>query len=130
MRNNSWIRAIAIGVALQVSHPVPIAMADPPVAGPPAPTVAPVKPVHILTPAEVHTQGGSDINLPPGYFLTEPDWNVLDSQVKDLQDDKTRLTAQNNAFRNAPGPGWWILVAGTVGLLVGVSGGIYIGHKL
>lgn len=81
-------------------------------------------PKHFQTPSHVTTQGGSELDLPPGYFLDEPAWDALDYQVRTLQDDRTRLSAENKSLRDSAGTGapWWAIAAGVV---VGAAAGAY-----
>lgn len=86
---------------------------------------AAAEPLHVRTPARLITDGGSDLRVPPGYYLPEPEWLQLDLKVKALQDDKVRLEAENKVFRDEPGPGWVCF-----GLVVGaLAGGILIGTR-
>ena len=52
---------------------------------------------HITTPSTVHTDGGTDLRLPPWYFLDEPSWGKLDAKARRLQDQETRLGARTRA---------------------------------
>lgn len=66
------------------------------------------------------------IVLPPGHYLDEPAWSLLDSEMRRLQTNETRLMAENNYFRkNTSGwqPGWK-----TIGLsiLLGAVTGIAV----
>lgn len=67
------------------------------------------EPLHLKTPSNVITDGGTSLRLPPGYFLEEPSWERLDLEVRRLQDRETRLSAENASLRaSASGwtPGW------------------------
>ncbi len=62
------------------------------------------------SPSELKTEGGSDLHLPPGYFLDEPTFDRLDAETRRLQEAETRLTAENNSFRSTASswhPGWY-----------------------
>jgi hypothetical protein len=77
----------------------------------------------------VHTDGGNDLRLPPGYYLDEPNWNKLDLEVRRLQDQETRLTAENHSLRTSLGgwqPGWKTLSGA---LLLGIAAGFYVRSK-
>ena len=82
-------------------------------------------PIHTQSPYTLTTDGGTTLRLPPSYILTEPAWDVLDLEMKRLQDAETRLDAENQSLRKSAGtwsPGWKSLV--TV-FAVGLGVGIY-----
>ena len=86
--------------------------------------------LRLLSSSSVQTDGGSNLRLPPGYYLDEERWKRLDLRVRELQNDSTRLNAENRALRNSVGgwqPGWKtvLIVLGT-----GLAGGIHLGSKL
>ncbi len=71
------------------------------------------KPLQLLSGSVVETDGGSDLRLPPGRFLTEPVWSKFDAEIRRLQNAETNLTAQNKSLQAALGgwqPGWWTLL--------------------
>lgn len=75
------------------------------------------RPIHIGTSSTVETDGGSTLRLPPGYFLTEPLYSKLDTELIRLQDAETRLTAENETLRKKTeswSPGWRTLAASFV----------------
>jgi hypothetical protein len=81
--------------------------------------------LHLTTPTTGRTDGGTDLRLPPGYFLDEPTHSRLDLEVKRLQDAETRLTAENASLRkSASGISFGWKTMATV-LVVGVSIGVY-----
>jgi hypothetical protein len=94
-------------------------------AGDPTPPIN----LHLLTPSTVHTDGGSDLHLPPGYFLDEATRGALDIEMKRLQDAETRLTAENTSLTASVGwaPGWYTLA---VTLAAGIALGWYAHDKL
>jgi hypothetical protein len=58
------------------------------------------------------------IALPPGYYLADSAWDKLDLELHRLQEQETRLTAENEVFRKharAGSLGWrgGLLIAGT-----------------
>lgn len=65
------------------------------------PQTAPDTILHFQTPSRIVTDGGTDLRLPPGYFLDEGRWDVLDIEMKRLQDQETRLRAENESLRNS-----------------------------
>ncbi len=100
------------------------AAADPATAEAPPPT-------HLASSSAVHTDGGSDLRLPPGYFLAEPTWLRLDAETRRLQDAETRLRAENTSLRASAAtgwqPGWYTVVLAVSG---GIALGVYLDHKL
>lgn len=85
--------------------------------------------LHLKTPSTAKTDGGTDLRLPPGYFLDEKTHGALDVEMKRLQDVETRLNAENKSMRARLAswqPGLYVL--GTA-LVVGFSAGFYIGRK-
>lgn len=78
---------------------------------------------HLKTPSTVKTDAGSELKLPPGYFLDEISWRERDEKLKALEESDTRLRAQNASLRASATEvsfGWRTL--GVV-LLVGVAAG-------
>jgi hypothetical protein len=63
--------------------------------------------LHLKTPSEVHTQGGSTLQLPPGYFLDEPTFEEKDAELRGLQDEHTRLNAENESLRKSARKSPW-----------------------
>lgn len=92
-----------------------------------APSAA-AKPLRLHSASSMKTDGGVDLRLPPGYFLTEPDWDKLDKEVRRLQDAETRLSAENKSMRKSldSGPGWGTLVITITALSLGVVIGVAI----
>lgn len=86
----------------------------------PAPADPP-RPVHFLSPVRVMSDGGADLRRPPGWYVPDAVWDDIDFKVRVLQDDRTRLTAENESLRaSADRPGWgWLL-----GFAVGTAAGI------
>lgn len=85
---------------------------------------------HIETPSTCRSDGGTDFRLPPGYFLDEPSWKRYDADVKQLQDDRTRLTAENASMKASLSswqPGWWTLLGVAASA---AAGGWYLRGKL
>jgi hypothetical protein len=80
-------------------------------------------PLHIKTPSTLVTDGGSKLRLPPGYFYDEGQRDMLDIELRRLQEQETRLTAENSSLRDSAGswsPGWrFAAVAFTVGSAIG-----------
>lgn len=86
--------------------------------------------LHLRSPALAETEGGSLIRLPPGYFLAEPTWDVLDAEVRRLQDAETRLGAENASLRASASAGapWGrgTLAAVLGALAAGAAGGYWL----
>lgn len=86
--------------------------------------------VHLNTPTTGKTDGGTDLRLPPGYFLDEPTYLEKDTELKESQPIITRLKAENESFRKTTQswqPGWKTLITTA---LVGFAGGWYIHSKI
>ncbi len=79
--------------------------------------------VHLESRFHYKTDGGSEGDLPPGFFLDEPTWAKVDTDVKAMQDLQTRLLAENASMKKTLAgwqPGWWTLGAALVsGVLLG-----------
>ncbi len=70
------------------------------------------------------------IELRPGYYYDEPEWSLLDTEIRRLQTAETRLTAENKSLRDTASgwtPGWRTLLGAVV---TGVALGVYLDHKL
>lgn len=83
---------------------------------------------HFTSPIHVTTPSGKTLDLPPGYYLPESTWNRLDAEMRRLQDQETRLTAENKSLRHSVEdmPGWkWIAGALVIGIAVGAGGVAY-----
>lgn len=118
-----WSRffvALAVAVAVLLLPATATAEDDPP----PALGI-----LHVHSPSTLTTDGGSLLRLPPGYFLDEPTWDVLDTEITRLQDVETRLTAENEALRDAvsrsPLPGWRTLTLVGGALAAGIGIGVW-----
>lgn len=86
--------------------------------------------MHIHSPSHVTTDGGSNLALPPGYFVDEPTHDLIDTEFKRLQTVETRLTAENKSMRTSLDgwpPGFYTLATVLVG---GCVLGYYIHDKL
>jgi hypothetical protein len=87
-------------------------------------------PVHATVPVTLRAIGsGHELELPPGYYLTEDQWDALDFRVRTLEDESTRLRAENASLRSSAGSGWpgWKVAVGAV--LLGVVGGVYVSER-
>lgn len=106
-----------------------------------APKVA-AEPLHPCTPSEpchlrmrddtTLTKGdGTTYLLPPGHFYDEPTWDSLDTEVRRLQTQETRLTEENKVLRenlNGWRPGW-VLILGVAVASVGAGAGVYYWYE-
>jgi hypothetical protein len=84
-------------------------------------------PKHVKTPFRLISDGGTDIRLPPSYILTEPTYKYLDLRLKTLEDNETRLTAENKELKEGATKKHWIYL-GTI-FVAGVLVGGYMVHK-
>lgn len=87
-------------------------------------------PLHLLTPSTVTTEGGTTLKLPPSYILSEPAWSSLDVEMKRLQDQETRLKAENGSLRAVVSgwqPGFYTLALAVVS---GAALAVYVDRKL
>lgn len=92
-------------------------------------------PIHVYTeaPRELcKTEGDPPVRecreLPPGHFVDEATWAAIDAEMRRLQDQEVRLTAENKSFRTsaAEGSGWrpgWITLVTAFAL--GTAAGWY-----
>lgn len=74
--------------------------------------------LHMRTPSTVTTEGGTTRQLPPGYFLDEDSYGKLDTEMRRLQDQETRLGAENRSLKGTLSswqPGWLVVVGAVVG---------------
>ncbi len=129
-------RAVAAGVLLVLLRAR--AAADPAL---PVPEPAPAGHLHAKSPTLLLI--GCDagpvppchaLSLSPGHFYDDPSWNLLDVEMRRLQDQETRLAAENKSLRASAHsmdaswqPGWKTL---TAALVAGFAGGVYIRSKL
>lgn len=91
----------------------------------PASDPEPAPHVHVLEPATITTDSGKSRRIPPGHFVDEPRWSLLDVEMRRLQDAETRLTAENASMRKTTSawrPGWKMLGSA---LLTGITVGAY-----
>lgn len=72
------------------------------------------EPIRLLTPSTVVTDGGSELRLEPGVFLPEPDFQKLDDELRRLQVQETRLTAENQSLKESMTPSWYFYVGAFV----------------
>lgn len=118
--------ALLLIAAPAAADPVP-----PPTVLPPTPASLPTqlvevdlsRPVQLLSDSVVVTDGGSELHLPPGRYYRENVWATLDTELRRLQTQETRLTAENASLKAALGgwqPGWWTLL--TVACGAGAAG--------
>lgn len=86
--------------------------------------------LHFPGRTQLTTESGLHLSLPPGYFLDEPTHDKLDTEVKRLQDQETRLVAENQSLKKSLSswqPGWVTIVSF---LAAGIAGGVYLHSKL
>ncbi len=77
---------------------------------------------HLKTPSSVTTDGGSKLQLPPGYFLDEATWQERDLEMHRLQEQETRLGAENLSLRRSADDFPWITtgIVGVAGVVLGI----------
>lgn len=77
---------------------------------------------HLKSPSTLRTEKGSELTLPPGYFLDEQTWQERDLELRRLQELETRLVAENKSLReDAAFPPWMAVTFGAVGVALGVT---------
>ena len=76
---------------------------------------------HVKTPFRIISDGGTDLRLPPGYILTEEQWSELDKEFHRLQEQETRLKAENESLKDSFGGGKWAWFLGAAGLGIGIA---------
>lgn len=77
---------------------------------------------HVKSPSTLKTEKGSELTLPPGYFLDEQTWQERDLEMRRLQEQETRLVAENKSLReSADFPPWASVALGALGIAVGVT---------
>lgn len=85
--------------------------------------------IHLKGPAKLETAKGLKLQLPASYIFDEPTYEKLDTEHKQLETDKVRLTAENKSLRESAAhwkPAWyWIASATVAGIAIGWSA-----HKL
>lgn len=86
------------------------------------------RPIHINSPSELTSEGGTKLKLPPVYILSEGAYKTLDLRLKSLENQETRLNAENKYLKSrANNFHWWF--TGSV-LFIGIVAGVYVGQKL
>lgn len=94
-----------------------------------APAAPPTAHLRLNTPMLLTRGDGATRMLPPGHFFDEPSYDKIEKEVKRLQDQETRLTAENLSLRKAT-EGWtpgWKTVASI--FVTGVTIGIYVATR-
>ena len=82
---------------------------------------------HLMRPSKLTTERGNVLWLPPGYFLDEPTWLRRDAELKDAQDNVTRLKAENDSFRKDAAKFSW---APVIGSAISLVGGVLLYHYI
>jgi hypothetical protein len=80
---------------------------------------------HLKSPSQLKTEKGSELKLPPGYFLDEKTWQERDLEMRRLQEQETRLGAENKSLRNSlreSGSTRFYIVTFAVGVFTGFVG--------
>jgi hypothetical protein len=88
--------------------------------------------LHMREETTVTKDNGQEFRFPPGHFLNDPTYSVLDDELRRLQDSETRLKAENQSLRGAIAgwqPGWLTTVVVFIGgAALGVGGYYYVTH--
>jgi len=84
-------------------------------------------PLRFKTPAQCTTEGGSKVDIAPGRYIPEPEWQHLDRLYTGLENDVTRLTAENNSYKESgSGVSWYQIAAA---LTAGFGLGYYLNQR-
>ncbi len=77
---------------------------------------------HFVRPSKLVTEKGAELRLPPGYFLDEKSWQERDLEMRRLQEQETRLGAENRSLRESADKFPWVAagVTGAAGVAIGV----------
>ena len=92
----------------------------------------PEPPTEVTAPAVCRDNADppNELTLAPGsMILTGAAWANLDTRVRGLQEDRTRLTAENQSLRESAAaggfPSWWWIAAGVA---AGAAAGFWAGR--
>jgi hypothetical protein len=88
----------------------------------------PPPPTHLTTPVVCRDDADppNELQLAPDTIILTPEaWDNLDLKVKDLQESRTRLTAENESLRESARPSWWWAVSA---LAAGAAAGYAAGR--
>lgn len=93
-------------------------------------TLADDGPLRMRTGSTCTTTGGSTVTLPPGYFLPEPTWGKFDAEIRRLQGEETRLSAENKTLRDltdstAGRTLRYLMIGAAIGVAAGFAAGAY-----
>lgn len=127
-------RAAALTVAIALAAHAAYGDPTPPAPAPTAPAAPPAPPAasrwHVAAPWTLTLSSGTAFTMPPAYILPDKSWNDLDAEMKRLQDEDTRLTAENKSLETSLSswqPGWKTFAIAVLG---GVALGWYAHDKL
>lgn len=81
------------------------------------------EPMRFLTPAQCMTEGGAEVNIEPGRYLPESDWERLEKDYKAMENDNTRLVAENKSYKGSQSVLGWKSALGA--LLIGAALGYW-----
>lgn len=70
---------------------------------------------HLKSPSTLETEKGSKLQLPPGYFIDEKTWQERDLEMRRLQEQEIRLSAENLSLRKSANEDYPWLATGVVG---------------
>lgn len=82
---------------------------------------------HVKSPSTLTTEKGSELKLPPGYFLDERTWQERDLELKRLQEQEARLKAENKSLRaSASSPTWLTVTTSAIGVALAVTAAVIL----
>lgn len=83
--------------------------------------VAAGEPLRFKTGAQCVTDGGSDVRIEPGRYIPEDDWTRIDDKRKAVENNNTRLTAENQVYKDSESVLGWksAMFASLAGLALG-----------
>ena len=62
----------------------------------------PTVPTRLESRARVETEGGTILDLPPGWWIVPPpEWGRIDGEMRRLQDTEARLKAERDSYRRS-----------------------------
>lgn len=96
-------------------------------AGEPAPSTAPVM-VCTKESITLRADAGQEMRVPPGCYLPAPTYAAVDGEMRRLQDETTKLAAENESLRESASEspwGWGTLTALVTAVALGVAAGGY-----
>ena len=81
-------------------------------------------PLKFKTPATCTTEGGSKVDIAPGRYIPEPEWQELDKLYINLEDSVTRLEAEKKSYKESGSSVSWYQIGAAL------SAGIALGYLI